>query len=122
MIDKETFKREYIRMMDSVRTGFHSGEFNCRDVYCGDCPLDGLCRTQEAFEIIEAVEQWAKEHPIVTYAGKFEEVFGREPRLTSGGYLCPSVFTGGCSKNKDCDICKENFWASEYKAPKDEDE
>lgn len=118
MIDKETFKRDYIRMMDSVRGVTYKGKPNCKGVYCGNCPIDGLCQAQMAFDIIEEVEQWAKEHPIVTYAGKFKEVFGREPRLTSGGYLCPSVCTGGCSnRNKVCDICKENFWTSEYKDP-----
>ena len=66
MLDKETYKREYIRMMDSVRTD-HKGEENCNGVDCDECHVTKICALNSlafcAFETIEAVEKWAKEHP-----------------------------------------------------------
>ena len=64
MLDKEEYKRELIRMWDSLRTN-HQGEHTCAGVQCEDCPLYGTkCGEPiDAFEIIEAVEEWSKEHP-----------------------------------------------------------
>lgn len=64
MLDKKTFKRELIRMWDSLRaTSF--GEKNCTGVICEKCPLlDINCESStNAFEMIEIVEKWAKENP-----------------------------------------------------------
>lgn len=62
MMDKETYKRELIRMWDSIRDG-HKGEYSCYGVDCEFCPLGRRCdRTIFSFEMIEAVEKWAKEH------------------------------------------------------------
>ncbi len=68
---KEACKKTYIRMMDSLRYG-HKGELNCEGVGCSRCPLKSVCRydhkvlLSNAFECIELVEKWGKEHPIVT--------------------------------------------------------
>lgn len=81
MFDKEKFKKEYIRMMDSLREN-HKGEPSCNGAACSKCPLNniacggGIDLRYYVFEAIEVVEKWSKEHPIVTYKDKFIEVFG----------------------------------------------
>lgn len=62
MMDKETYKRELIRMWDSIRDG-HKGEYSCYGVDCEFCPLGRRCDRIFSFEMIEAVEKWAKENP-----------------------------------------------------------
>lgn len=63
MIDKQTFKKELVRMWDSLRTT-NVGEKKCMGVSCDDCPLcDTNCESStNAFEMIEIVEKWAKEN------------------------------------------------------------
>ena len=114
-------------MMDSVREG-HKGESPCDGVNCDKCPLKSVCTDENvaneielfAFDYIEAVEEWSREHPVVTMADKFKEVFGVEPKNKEGLWCCPRCI--GFLK-KDCDIvifcnrCKEQFWNSEYKEP-----
>ena len=123
MIDKETYKREFIRMMDSIRVEEKTkGKPNCAGMSCDECPLNGTCEginAYLAFELIECVEKWTKEHPVITMADKFKEVFGVEPKNAADFLCCPETigFThNGCAK-KDCRYCKEQFWTSEYKAP-----
>jgi len=119
-MEKEEFKKEYVRMMDSARNDKNKGRCNCDGVSCGVCPLDDFCwNSINAFETIEAVEKWAKEHPIVTMAGKFKEVFGVEPKNTVNMWCCPETIGfphTGCG-SADCGDCKEQFWTSEYKEP-----
>ena len=64
--------------------------------------------------IAGAVEQWSKEHPIVTNAGKFEEVFGRPPKFQSGDWYCPPIVTEPCCVGLDCNICRK-WWEEPYK-------
>ena len=51
---------------------------------CQGCPLKGTtCSLYDAPEeqminIVDKTEQWSKEHPVITNAQKFEEVFGNE--------------------------------------------
>ena len=56
---------------------------------CTNCPLKELasfygystCRVamfNECEKAISAVDAWSKEHPIITNARKFEEVFGKQ--------------------------------------------
>ena len=83
MIDKETYKRELIRMFDSIRDDKYKGykvhlEYDydiaatceCSGVRsCEECALYGVdCGSSiNAFEMIEAVEKWSKEHPLKKY-------------------------------------------------------
>ena len=71
MLDKDTYKRELVRMWDSVREG-HKGEPTCGGVVCDNrCPLyvknelgNRICwSSADCFEVIKAVEKWSKEHP-----------------------------------------------------------
>lgn len=127
MLTREEYEKTYVRMMDSLRE-HNKGEHSCQDVSCKDCPFYSFCgvnsKTYDTFAFIEAVEKWGKEHPIVTNADKFEEVFGVMPMrdIETRRWLCP--MDAGLVKERDdcngfnCDICKEEFWNSEYVEPK----
>lgn len=68
MMTKEEYKKELIRMWDSLRaTSF--GEKNCTGVICEGCPLlDTNCESPtNAFEMIEIIEKWSREHPKPKY-------------------------------------------------------
>ena len=80
MLTREEYKKTYIRMMDSNRI-LCKGARSCAGISCDKCPLSSVCNETEskafqAFETIELVEQWGKEHPVVTNGDKFKEVFG----------------------------------------------
>lgn len=64
------FLKEYNRMC-----------VECRN--CSGCPLKGTecsigsgLSEEEMINIVGKTEQWSKEHPIITNARKFKEVFG----------------------------------------------
>ena len=61
MLDKDTYKRELVRMWDSVRDE-HKGEYSCLGVDCEFCQLGRRCDRIFSFEMIEAVEKWSKNH------------------------------------------------------------
>ena len=66
MIDKETYKKELKRMFDSLSGGNKSTD-RC-GIKCSQCPLKKICNNNiYAFDIIEAVEKWSKEHPQKKY-------------------------------------------------------
>lgn len=70
MIDKETYKREIVRMWDSIRDDGYKGIESCSGVtYCDACPLYdiGCGESSNAFEMIKAVEKWSREHPKPKY-------------------------------------------------------
>lgn len=115
----EEYQKNLVRMYDSLRTE-RKGDKNCMGVSCNNCPFNGkVCNAGErlfrAYDAIEIVEQWAEQHPIVTNAEKFREVFGME-KLPF--YSC--IYTN--ADCRDCEHfigmgCKANgdFWNAEYK-------
>ena len=70
-------------------------------------------------EIVEKVEQWAKEHPIKTRQSEFLKMFPN----ASVGYngtlvICPSQAdtkaVAECVRSeRNCDKCKYDFWLKE---------
>ena len=68
MIDEETYKKELVRMWDTLRADENKGEGSCEGVYCGDCPLqddfanDTCTNNINAFKVIKTVEKWSNEH------------------------------------------------------------
>ena len=67
-MDKEEYKREIVRMWDSLRDDKYKGSCDCDGVpCCEECAFyqNGVhcCVSTNAFEMIEAVEKWSKEHP-----------------------------------------------------------
>lgn len=77
MISKEEYKRELMRMYAWVRDDDTYNMKECNNFTgknCNECPIRqycfvfnphvrGMTRPYDAFEIIEAVEKWSKEHP-----------------------------------------------------------
>ena len=66
MLDKDTYKKELLRMWDSLRTEY-VGRDSCIGVKCEECPLQENGKNcngiKSAFETIATVEKWSKEHP-----------------------------------------------------------
>ena len=70
-------------------------------------------------EIVEKVEQWAKEHPVKTRQSEFLKMFPN----ASVGYngtlvICPSQAdtkaVAECVRSeRNCDKCKHDFWLKE---------
>lgn len=68
MMNKEEYKKELVRMWDSVRDDKFKGRNNCEGVICSECQFcdinDNDCYTSiNAVEMVEVVEKWSKEHP-----------------------------------------------------------
>ena len=63
MIDQDTYKRELIRMWDSLRDDKYEGRSTCIGTRCKECPLvNTVCYEPiNAFEFVKVVEKWAKE-------------------------------------------------------------
>lgn len=118
---KEEYKKQLARMWDSIRT-MNKGEENCGGVRCTDCPLytKGPCGPVFAFEYIELVENWAKQHPVKTNSQKFEEVFGFDMSIC---FDCDKSCEECqfCDRNGTCNS-KEKFWEAEYKPTKEGEE
>ena len=77
MLTEKQYKREYIRMMDSLRKTY-CGHKNCNGVMCSECPIRDICDVDnfyEVFKVIEIVEKWSKEHPYISNAKAFEDKF-----------------------------------------------
>lgn len=133
------YQKDFVRMLDSMRVE-HKGEATCLGVdaeECENCLLTNFCENDICFnaeKVIEIVTQWAKEHPIVTMADKYKEVFGVEPKMAEkqehddwAFYMCPknagflvNVVCEGSLFSTACVECKQKFWQSAYKEPKKE--
>lgn len=114
---KEEYKKNLVRMFDSLRTQYYEGAENCVGITCDNCPFgEKVCNKGKvifySFEAIEIVENWAKEHPVKTNSEKFKEVFGFDMTIC-------------WDDNPSCDGCpfydgigrcysKEKFWDAEY--------
>ena len=75
MMTEETYKKEIVRMWDTLRGDEDKGKGSCDGVLCGDCPLsaqddfvnDTCTNNINAFKVIKIVEKWSKEHPPKKY-------------------------------------------------------
>lgn len=86
---------------------------------CSECPLLNVgCGESNPDETVDIVEQWSREHPVMTNAMKFEEVFGNKPdSKRKGERICPPL---AFRKSKDCSCkCSEcdQWWDEPYKEP-----
>ena len=101
---------------------------------CNCCPIekfeDGCMITLEGAEELDEyeriLEEWAKEHPVMTNADKYIEViknvFGGDIDKTKTRSVCIK-FILGIECNDEC-TCKEclRWWDEEYKEPEKEKE
>lgn len=65
MLDEETYKKELVRMWDSLRTE-NKGLNYCEGVSCKYCPLlaFGGCKSAiDSLDIYKTVKEWSDEHP-----------------------------------------------------------
>ncbi len=89
-------------------------------VGCGlRCEIRGLCGedAMRVEDVVRVVEQWSREHPVMTNAQKFEEVFGEKPTISNGELMCPPIVF---RESKDCSCkCSEcdQWWNEPYKEP-----
>ena len=115
---------EFVEVMKNLRR-----MCNCdnQDGYeCDNCPLSiGNNGTNDGCNLFSMIHpaktekiimDWAKEHPPITNADKFREVFGYE--VDKSGYGCNGVDFGCLA---DCEKCEyKYFWNKEYKEQKNE--
>lgn len=75
-MDALTYMKERERMCHAINRG------RTDDDFCLECPLGGLeqdctgLEREKPEKAIAIVEKWSAEHPVMTNAQKFEEVFG----------------------------------------------
>ena len=101
---------EYLKSRARMTKGCHIGcSKNCplgkgkdgRGVGC----IDMECNNPE--ESVAIVEQWAKEHPLKTYAQDFFEKFPDAPRRDDGSpKACRCVvYSNNHCKHNGCEVC-----------------
>lgn len=123
MMTKEEYKKNLVRMFDSIRVEC-KGKDSCAGVDCNNCPFyERVCNVTRLrpYEVIEVIERWTDEHPIITNAMKFKEVFGTEvlkDACVNGDKQCKECeyFNGD-----SCDV-RKRFWYEEYKPTKEGEE
>lgn len=118
------FQKDLVRMWDSLRPVVFKGACTCGGVSCDRCPFENtVCHNDDngvsfnAEKAIEIVNSWAKDHPIITRADKYREVFGVEPKCDNN-FACPrrvGFIATECGEGHACEKCKDEFWHSEYK-------
>lgn len=93
----------------------------CVKTDCKDCLLDQKCRPSanvEPEEVVELVEDWAKNNPVRTRQSEFLRMFPNAMINESDGILCitPCNIEGksiGCPNGKSCGDCRRDYWLTE---------
>lgn len=93
----------------------------CDKTDCKDCLLDQKCRPSanvEPEEVVELVEEWAKDHPVKTRQSELLRMFPNAMINESDGILCitPCNIEGksiGCPNGKSCGDCRREYWLTE---------
>lgn len=97
---------------------------------CSSCPLNGYAcdanlkdvaryyTLESVQDMVQKVEQWAKEHPVKTRQSEFLRMFPNAMINESDGILCitPCNIEGksiGCPNGKGCDGCRRKYWLAE---------
>lgn len=101
----------------------------CKSYICNDqCPLGrsnlpipdlGCGEFIQKFpaEAVSIVEKWSNEHPPMTNAMKFEEIFGEKPTNKKGEWICPPIaFRKQNACSSYCSECYQ-WWEKPYKEP-----
>jgi hypothetical protein len=97
---------------------------------CSSCPLNGYAcdanlkdvaryyTLESVQDMVQKVEQWAKEHPVKTRQSEFLRMFPNAMINESDGILCitPCNIEGksiGCPNGKNCGDCRREYWLAE---------
>ena len=116
----EEYKKELTRYWDSIRDKKSGmmGQCNCVSVKCCNCMLSKICTIQrfnqyaDAFEAVELIEQWSKEHPIKTNGQVAKELLEERFGITTKTPTRCEII----SCNNSCIECEyKGFWSKEYK-------
>lgn len=119
MISKEEYKKTLIRMWDSVRGDSFKGADTCHGVNCAGCPMKSICvaRVENVYELIEFVEEWAKEHPIETNGSRFlknyprAEIYDYDNGVDGRAYI--RLNRNGLLDDDNCISFPKSWWESE---------
>lgn len=98
----------------------------CDKTDCKDCLLDQKCRPSanvEPEEVVELVEEWAKEHPVKTRQSELLKMFPKAAICDDVISICPlfycvnflgTNFQGYCHNNRaNCNKCCREYWLTE---------
>ena len=122
-LSNEEYKKQLIRMWDSLRT-VYKGEDKCDGVVCDECPLNG-CEVDDMYELPYTYERansivarWSYEHPQKTNEEKFKELFPDFPLPTfpkeySVKHQCQHYAEVGNCNGCNTQIIKD-WWNQEY--------
>lgn len=108
--------------MDAVKF-YSTFKRMCAETDCKDCLLDQKCRPSanvEPEEVVELVEQWAKDHPVKTRQSEFLKVFPKATVCNHVLSLCPLFYCVNFlgtdfqeCKGTNCDDCRRKYWLTE---------
>lgn len=91
----------------------------CYKTDCKDCLLDQKCRPSanvEPKEVVELVEEWAKEHPIKTRQSEFLRMFPNADLCRDVIDISPCSIEKEmrkCCGDRNCGECKRTYWLAE---------
>lgn len=91
----------------------------CDKTDCKDCLLDQKCRPSanvEPEEVVELVEEWAKEHPVKTRQSEFLRMFPNADFCQGVIDISPCSIEKEmkkCCGDRECDECKRTYWLTE---------
>lgn len=91
----------------------------CYKTDCKDCLLDQKCRPSanvEPEEVVELVEEWAKEHPAKTRQSEFLRMFPNTAFCQDVIDISPCSIEKEmkkCCGDRNCDECKRTYWLTE---------
>ena len=112
--------KEFVKHRERMLNSIGRVKGVCSGVNCSECPFKvcGEIPRKCALNDIEAeaiVQKWMNEHPIVTNAMKYKEIFGVYPiKESTGKYVCPPQNATKDCNIRTCDDCK-TWWDEEYK-------
>lgn len=86
-----------------------------------DCLLDQKCRPSanvEPEEVVELVEEWAKDNPVKTRQSEFLRMFPKAEMKDDYLWMCPKYINYDYNPEENCheiscSDCKRKFWLTE---------
>lgn len=116
--------------MDAVEF-FKTVKRLCKNPGCEGCPVckDGMCMVmrmarlddtsyESIEETISKVEQWMKDHPVMSRQSAFLKMFPNAPKSGRVLDICPRTLNTEYMppkrcENTSCGVCKIDYWSEE---------
>lgn len=102
-MDTVEYIREKERMCNSFNLCYGCPLYDIRST----SPISPICDGDRPEEAVSIVEKWAREHPVMTNAQKFKEVFGVGPEYCSSPLRTSETVT----------TLAHEWWDEPYKEP-----